>query len=217
MSVLDRFLRYVAIDTRVGRGLDERARARPGSWCCMRILAAELERIGLDDVTLDEHGYLMATIPATDDARACRPSASSRTSTRRPRCRAPTCARSCTPPTTAATSCCPTTLRPSCALSEQPGLAAQVGHDIVTASGLTLLGADDKAGVAEIVTAAEYLMRASGDSARADPHRASRRTRRSAAARITSTSQRFGAVVRLHARRRHRAASSSTRASPPTR
>ena len=44
--------------------------------------------------------------------------------------------------------------------SENPALAAQIGHDIVTASGLTLLGADDKAGVAEIVTAAEYLMRA---------------------------------------------------------
>jgi len=42
---------------------------------------------------------------------------------------------------------------------ESPALAAQHGHDIVTASGLTLLGADDKAGVAEIVTAADYLMR----------------------------------------------------------
>ena len=44
-------------------------------------------------------------------------------------------------------------------LSEQPDLLSQFGHDIVTASGLTLLGADDKAGVAEIVTAADYLMR----------------------------------------------------------
>src|SRR6185436_15278884 len=39
-----------------------------------------------------------------------------------------------------------------------PDLAAQIGHDIVTASGTTLLGADDKAGVAEIVAAAEYLV-----------------------------------------------------------
>ena len=44
-------------------------------------------------------------------------------------------------------------------LSEQPDLPSQFGNDIVTASGLTLLGADDKAGVAEIVTAADYLMR----------------------------------------------------------
>src|SRR6185503_11754663 len=41
---------------------------------------------------------------------------------------------------------------------ENPGLAEQLGHDIVTASGATLLGADNKAGVAEIVTAAEYLV-----------------------------------------------------------
>jgi len=43
-------------------------------------------------------------------------------------------------------------------LADNPALRAQIGHDIVTASGKTLLGADDKAGVAEIVTAAEYLM-----------------------------------------------------------
>ncbi|HXD75848.1 MAG TPA: peptidase T, partial [Vicinamibacterales bacterium] len=43
-------------------------------------------------------------------------------------------------------------------LAETPALANQLGHDIVTASGLTLLGADDKAGVAAIVTAAEHLM-----------------------------------------------------------
>jgi tripeptide aminopeptidase len=42
--------------------------------------------------------------------------------------------------------------------SEDAALAAQIGHDVVTASGLTLLGADDKAGVAEIMAAAEYLM-----------------------------------------------------------
>src|SRR5262249_54298296 len=43
-------------------------------------------------------------------------------------------------------------------LADNPALADQIGHDIVTASGTTLLGADDKAGVAEIVTAAAYLV-----------------------------------------------------------
>src|SRR5262249_57087809 len=42
--------------------------------------------------------------------------------------------------------------------ADNPALSHQLGHDIVTASGTTLLGADDKAGVAEIVTAAEYLV-----------------------------------------------------------
>ena len=43
-------------------------------------------------------------------------------------------------------------------LADNPALAEQIGHDIVTASGKTLLGADNKAGVAEIVTAAAYLI-----------------------------------------------------------
>ena len=54
--------------------------------------------------------------------------------------------------------CCPTIRRWSCGSSDNPWLAEQIGHDIVTASGATLLGADNKAGVAEIVAAAEYLM-----------------------------------------------------------
>ena len=48
--------------------------------------------------------------------------------------------------------------RPCCVWRTIPALADQLGHDIVTASGTTLLGADNKAGVAEIVTAAEYLI-----------------------------------------------------------
>ena len=69
-----------------------------------------------------------------------------------------------------------------------PALAEQIGHDIVTASGTTLLGADDKAGVAEIVAAAEYLMAHPEIAHGRDPRSASRRTKRSAAARTISTS-----------------------------
>ena len=97
-----------------------------------------------------------------------------------------------------------------------PYLGECIGHDIVTASGTTLLGADNKSGVAEIMTAAEYLIGPSGDSARADPHRlhAGRRgrarhqalRRRSGSARVTPT--RWTAA---------RAANSSSRASRPTR
>ena len=78
-------------------------------------------------------------------------------------------------------------------LADIPALAEQIGHDIVTASGTTLLGADNKAGVAEIVTAAAYLVAHPGDSARDRSASPSRRTRRSAAARSTSTSRAFGA------------------------
>ena len=73
--------------------------------------------------------------------------------------------------------------------ADEPALAARVGHDIVTSDGTTLLGADDKAGVAEIMAAVAYLrgtLRAARDRAR----RRSRSTRRSGAAPTTSTSRR---------------------------
>ena len=73
--------------------------------------------------------------------------------------------------TTAATWCCRTIRAPCCGSRRSRRSADQIGHDIVTASGATLLGADDKAGVAEIVTAARASRRASGDPARADPDR----------------------------------------------
>ena len=64
MSVLDRFLRYVQIDTRADES-STTSPSTPGQLTLQQMLAGELREIGLSDVTLDEHGYLMATIPAT--------------------------------------------------------------------------------------------------------------------------------------------------------
>jgi tripeptide aminopeptidase len=156
MSVLDRFLRYVRIDTRADES-SATCPSTPGQLTLQRLLAAELEAIGLPDVTLDEHGYLMATIPATV-AHA-----------------APTIgfiAHVDTSPEMSGENVTPIVHQawdgrdivlpddPTAILRavDYPDLAAQIGHDIVTASGTTLLGADDKAGVAAIVTAAEHLM-----------------------------------------------------------
>ena len=181
-----------------------------------QLLAGELRAIGLADVTLDEHGYLMATIPATTVTARCRDrSGSSRTWTRRRRCRARTSSRSSTAPGTAATSCCPTIRPRSSAPPTIRELAAQIGHDIVTASGTTLLGADDKAGVAIDRGGGRVPDGASGDSARPDPHRlhAGRGDRpRRGPVRRRAVRRR----LRLHARRRQRRASWSSRASPPT-
>jgi tripeptide aminopeptidase len=157
MSVLDRFLRYVVIDTRA----DERSTtspSTPGQLVLMRILADELRAIGLDDVALDEHGYVMATIPATSavavptigfvahvDTSPEMPGAEVR-----PLVHTAYDGRDLILPDDP-----DAVLR----LADDGALAAQFGNDIVTASGLTLLGADDKAGVAEIVTAADYLVR----------------------------------------------------------
>ncbi len=157
MSVLDRFLRYVVIDTRS----DERSTtvpSTPGQLVLMRILVEELREIGLEDVTFDEHGYVMATVPATvtHDVPVIGLVAHVDTSPEmsgtgvRPLVHPAYDGRDLVLPDDASVA-----LR----ASEIPELAAQLGNDIVTASGLTLLGADDKAGVAEIVTAAEFLIR----------------------------------------------------------
>ena len=125
----------------------------------LRLLVDELHAIGITDAALDVHGYVMATIPATDGMAA-----------------APVIgflAHVDTSPEMPGADVRPLVHRnydgidivlpddPGAVLraSENPALASQLGNDIVTASGRTLLGADDKAGVAAIMAAAEYLMR----------------------------------------------------------
>jgi tripeptide aminopeptidase len=124
----------------------------------LRILVNELIAVGLTDVTMDDHGYVMATIPSTT-AKLHVPvigfiahvdtSPEMQGHEVRPIVHKNYDGRDLVLPDD-----------PSAVLraSEDAALAAHIGHDIVTASGHTLLGADDKAGVAEIVAAAEYLM-----------------------------------------------------------
>jgi tripeptide aminopeptidase len=157
MTVLDRFLRYVAIDTRS----DDRSStcpSTPGQLALMRILADELRGMGAADVVLDEHGYLMATVPASvHDGRVPAIGFIAHVDTSpelpghgvRPIVHRAYDGRDIVLPDDPSA-----VLR----LSENPALAGQFGNDIVTASGRTLLGADDKAGVAEVVTAAAYLL-----------------------------------------------------------
>lgn len=156
MSVLDRFLRYVTIDTRADESSDT-SPSTPGQLVLQQLLAGELRAIGLSEVTLDEHGYLMATIPAT--ARGDLPAigfiAHVDTSPEMD-------GANVTPIVHAAWDGRDIVLpdNPSAVLraATDPVLADCIGHDIVTASGTTLLGADDKAGVAIAVEAAAYLV-----------------------------------------------------------
>src|SRR4051812_15875230 len=65
-DLLDRFLRYVQIDTRS----DENSTSTPstaGQWELLRLLEKELRDLGLSDVVLTEHGYVLATLPATSE------------------------------------------------------------------------------------------------------------------------------------------------------
>src|SRR5437867_4115823 len=63
-SVLDRFLRYVTVDTRADERNDS-SPSSPGQRVLLDRLATELRELGAGDVTLDDHGYVMATVPAT--------------------------------------------------------------------------------------------------------------------------------------------------------
>jgi tripeptide aminopeptidase len=157
MSVLDRFLRYVQVDTRAVEGASSYP-SSDGQLVLLRMLRDELQSLGLTDVSMDEHGYVMGTVPATTKAAGV-----------------PTIgfiAHVDTSPEMSGTGVKPMVHRnydgrdlplpdePTAVirLVDNPDLREQLGHDIVTASGTTLLGADDKAGVAAIVTAAAYLM-----------------------------------------------------------
>ncbi len=157
MTVLDRFLRYVQVDTRADDS-SKTCPTTPGQMELQRELERELREIGLADVTLDGHGYLMATVPATrghEHVPAIGFIAHVDTSPEMP-------GAGVTPIVHLAWDGRDIVLPddPTAVLraAEQPDLAAQIGHDIVTASGRTLLGADDKAGVAAIVEAAAHLM-----------------------------------------------------------
>ena len=156
-TVLDRFLRYVTYDTQS----DEASPTYPSTGTqlvLLRDLAAELKALGLADAAVDEHGYVMATVPATT-TRTGVPTigfiAHVDTSPEMPGANVkPIVHRRYDGRDLALPDDPAAVLR----LADDPALADQIGHDIVTASGTTLLGADDKAGVAEIVTAAAYLV-----------------------------------------------------------
>lgn len=155
--ILNRFLRYVRIDTQ----------SDPESTTCPstekqkdlgRILESELRELGLPDAYLDEHGYVYATLAANLPEGV----------------RVPVicfCSHMDTSPDCSGTGVKPIVHRayqgadivlpddPAHVIRRQdhPDLEQQIGHDIITASGTTLLGADNKAGIAAIMDAVQYL------------------------------------------------------------
>ncbi len=153
-----RLLQYVQIDTQS----DESSASVPSTATQLELLAllrAELEALGASDVRQLETGFVIATIPATiNDSRAPRIAFLAHVDTA---------------PAFNATGVKPIVHRdydgspivlpddPGQVLSPEinPYLGQKLGHDIITASGTTLLGADDKAGVAIIMTMAEHLLR----------------------------------------------------------
>lgn len=156
-TVAERFLRYVQIDTQA----DPTSATTPSSEKqknLSRLLVQELHDMGITDAEMDEWGYVYATIPANTD----KPNV-------------PTicfCSHVDTAPDASGTNVKPIVhhnyqgediILPDdptqiIRLADYPYLKTQLGNDIITASGLTLLGSDDKSGVAEIMDAAYQLM-----------------------------------------------------------
>lgn len=155
-TVTERFVRYAAIDTQ----------SDPGSSTCpstekqkdlSRLLVDELKHMGVNDAELDEHGYVYATIESNTPKAVPVICFCSHVDT------SPDCSGTKVKPVIHKAYDGKDIVLPAdptqvIRFSEHPALAAQIGNDIVTADGTTLLGADNKAGVAEIMDAAHYLM-----------------------------------------------------------
>lgn len=155
-SVLSRFLRYVQIDTRS----DPASKiwpSTPGQLDLAKLLYAEMEKMGLEDIHLDENGYLMATLPANSDEDLPVLGLISHLDTS---------------PDVSGYQVKPRIVQGYdggdilldqekkiiLSADEFPELLAYQGQDIVVSNGGTLLGADDKAGVAEIMSTLDYFV-----------------------------------------------------------
>jgi tripeptide aminopeptidase len=155
-TLLSRFLRYVQVHTTS----DPRSDTTPSSphqWDLLRMLAEELRALGAADVTLTEYGYVLATIPATSARPLPTLAFMAHVDT------APDFNGEGVKPIvhrqySGQPIVLPDDVRQILDPAKDSDLKQAVGKDIVTTSGLTLLGADDKAGVAIVVTFAEYLL-----------------------------------------------------------
>lgn len=155
MNLVERFLKYVSFDTQS----DEETRvtpSTPGQMVFAEYLKTELEELGLEDITLDEHGYLFATLPANTGKEL------------------PVIgfiAHMDTSPDMSGKDVSPRIVErydgsdivlcaeENVVLSPKqfPELLSHKGEDLIVTNGKTLLGADDKAGIAEIISAVVYL------------------------------------------------------------
>jgi tripeptide aminopeptidase len=156
-SVTDRFLRYVKIDTQS----DPESPTVPSTAKQKnlgKVLVEELKAIGIKDAELDEHGYVYATIPATTSKTVPVLCFCSHMDT------SPDCSGANVNPIIhknyqGGNITLPNDKTQVLTPAAHTDLKNQTGNDIVTADGTTLLGADNKAGLAEIMAAAEYLMK----------------------------------------------------------
>lgn len=155
MNLVDRFLQYVKFDTQSDE-LTNLTPSTPGQMFFAEHLKTELEQLGLEEISLDENGYLMATLPANGapDAPVVGFIAHLDTSP-------DLSGRHVSPRIVEKYDGGDIVLNPTSGIvlspTEFPELSHYVGQDLIVTDGNTLLGADDKAGIAEIISAVDYL------------------------------------------------------------
>jgi tripeptide aminopeptidase len=155
-EIIERFTKYVQVDTQSDPNSDT-CPSTPGQWTLAKMLVEELKAIGMEEVTIDENGYIMATLPANTEKNV------------------PTIgflAHMDTAPEFTGANVKPQivenydgndiilneALHIVLSPKDFPELANYKGHTLITTDGTTLLGADNKAGIAEIMTAMAYLI-----------------------------------------------------------
>lgn len=158
MELADRFLKYVSIDTQSSEENETQCPSTEKQRDLAQYLYEELQVIGLTDVEMDEHAYVYATLPANTEKEVPVIGFIAHMDT--------------------SPDCSGTNIRPRIisnydgtdiildlkdgiitSVAQFPELKSHIGEDLIVTDGHTLLGADDKAGIAEIVTAMTYLMK----------------------------------------------------------
>ncbi len=155
-EIIERFTSYVKVDTQSNEDSNT-CPSTPGQWTLLNMLVDELKSIGMEEVTIDDNGYVMATLPSNTDKEVPTIGFLAHVDT--------------------ATDFTGKDVKPQIVenyngsdivLNEAlhivlspkdfPSLEQYKGHTLVTTDGTTLLGADNKAGIAEIMTAMAYLL-----------------------------------------------------------
>ncbi|MBD7963536.1 peptidase T [Fictibacillus norfolkensis] len=155
-EIMDRFITYVKVDTQ-SDGRSDTTPTTEGQWTLANMLVEELKGIGMEEVTVDENGYVMATLPSNSDKDipvigflAHVDTATDFTGTNVK----PQIVENYDGETIILNKDLHIELSPN----DFPSLKDYEGHTLITTDGTTLLGADNKAGIAEIMTAMKYLI-----------------------------------------------------------
>lgn len=158
MNTVERFLKYVSFDTQSNETTDVTP-STPGQMSFANILAEELKQMGMQEVAVSEYGYVMATLPASNEKMAKKPvvgfiahmDTSPDYSGRDVKARI---VEHYDGNDIVLNEALNIVLKPA----ESPELLDYIGQDIIVTDGTTLLGADDKAGIAEIMGAMQYMI-----------------------------------------------------------